>query len=41
MLIISCWIKKVVCEKRQEEESETENMFKNVGIELHYFDKNI
>jgi dCMP deaminase len=38
MLIISCWIQKVVCEKKLEEESETENMFKDVGIELHYFE---
>lgn len=38
MLIISCWIQKVVCEKKQEEEKETESMFKDVGIELHYFE---
>lgn len=38
MLIISCWINKVVCEKRQDEENETENMFKEVGIELKYFE---
>lgn len=38
MLIISCWIQKVVCEKKQEEEKETENMFKDVWIELHYFE---
>lgn len=38
MLIISCGIKKVVCEKKENEENETGNMFKEVGIELEYFE---
>lgn len=38
MLIISSWIKKVVCEKKQNENSESEELFKEVGVELKYFD---
>jgi dCMP deaminase len=31
----------VVCEKRYHAGSETEEMFRQVGIELHYFDDSI
>jgi dCMP deaminase len=41
MLIISCGITRVVCEKKYHAGSESEVMFRQVGIELDYFDDNI
>lgn len=41
MLIISCGITRVVCEKKYHAGSESEAMFRQVGIELDYFDDNI
>ena len=41
MLIISCGIKRVVCEKKYHAGSESEEMFRQVGIELQYFDEEI
>jgi len=41
MLIISCGIKRVVAEKKYHAGTESEVMFKNVGIELTYFDETI
>ncbi len=41
MLIISCGIKRVVCEKKYHAGSESEEMFRQVGIELQYFDEGI
>jgi dCMP deaminase len=38
MLIMSCWIKTIICEKKVNSESESEAMFNQVGIELKYFD---
>lgn len=38
MLIISCGIKRVVCEKRYHAGAESEQMFDDVGIFLEYFD---
>lgn len=37
MLIINCGIKRVVCEKRYHNAEESEEMFKQVGIQLEYF----
>ena len=37
-MIINAGIKRVVCEKRYHQGTETEAMFKTVGIELSYFD---
>lgn len=41
MLIISCGIKRVVCEKKYHAGAESEAMFKEAGIELEYFDESI
>jgi dCMP deaminase len=41
MLIISCGIKRVVCEKKYHAGTESETMFKEAGIELEYFDDSI
>ena len=41
MLIISCWIKKVIAEKKYHAGSESEAMFKEVGIEFSYFDDSV
>ncbi|MDD3262940.1 MAG: cytidine/deoxycytidylate deaminase family protein [Candidatus Absconditabacteria bacterium] len=41
MLIISTGIKRVVCEKKYHAGAESEAMFKEVGIELNYFDENV
>jgi dCMP deaminase len=41
MLIISSWIKKVICEKKYHAGTESENMFKTTNIELSYFDETI
>lgn len=38
MLIINCGIKRVVCEKKYHAWAESEDMFKQVGIELKYFE---
>ncbi len=41
MLIINCGIKRVVCEKKYHAASESEEMFKEVGIKLEYFNNDI
>lgn len=41
MLIISCGIKRVICEKKYHAGVESEAMFKEAGIELTYFDEHI
>lgn len=41
MLIISCGIKSVICEKKYHAWGESEIMFKEVGIELKYFDETV
>lgn len=38
MLIVSAWIKKVVCEKKYESAEESEKIFKDANLELFYFD---
>jgi len=40
-MIINSGIKRVVCEKRYHKGEESEEMFKEVGIELDYFDEEI
>lgn len=40
-MIINAGIKRVVCEKRYHAGSESEDMFRQVGMELDYFDENI
>jgi dCMP deaminase len=40
-MLINAGIVRVVCEKRYHAGSETEEMFRQVGIELHYFDDSI
>lgn len=40
-MIINAGIKRVVCEKRYHAGSESEDMFRQVGIELNYFDEGI
>lgn len=37
MLIISCGIKRVVCEKRYHAGAESEELFRQAGIQLEYF----
>lgn len=41
MLLINCGIKRVVCEKRYHAWSESEEMFRQVGIELQFFDEEV
>jgi dCMP deaminase len=41
MLIISCGIKRVVCEKKYHAWWESESMFAQVGIEIMYFDESV
>ncbi len=41
MLIINCGIERVVCEKRYHSATESEEMFKEVGIKLDYFSEDI
>lgn len=41
MLIINCGIVRVVCEKRYHSATESEEMFKEVGIKLDYFSEDI
>lgn len=41
MLIINCGIKRVVCEKKYHAGSESEEMFKEVGVELIYFSNDV
>jgi dCMP deaminase len=41
MLLINCGIKRVVCEKKYHAGSESEEMFKEVGVELNFFDEEI
>ena len=41
MLIIGCGIKRVVAEKKYHAGTESEMMFREVGIELTYFDESI
>jgi len=38
MLIINCGITRVVCEKKYHQGAESEQMFKNAGISLEYFE---
>ncbi|MFA6486372.1 MAG: cytidine/deoxycytidylate deaminase family protein [Candidatus Magasanikbacteria bacterium] len=40
-MIINVGVKKVICEKRYHAGSESEEMFRQVGIELNYFDESI
>jgi dCMP deaminase len=40
-LLIGAGIKRVVCEKRYHAGSESEEMFRQVGIELHYFENEV
>jgi dCMP deaminase len=35
-MIINCWIKRVVCEKKYHAGAESEEMFKQVGIQLEF-----
>lgn len=37
MLIINCGIKRVVCEKKYHDGTESEEMFKTAGVELSFF----
>jgi dCMP deaminase len=37
MLIVSSWIKKVVCENKYDSGDESEKIFKEAGLELFYF----
>ena len=39
-MIINAGIKRIVCEKRYHAGEESENMFRQVGIEVHFFDQN-
>jgi dCMP deaminase len=41
MLIINCGIERVVCEKRYHSATESEEMFKEVGIKLDYFSEDV
>jgi dCMP deaminase len=41
MLIISCWIKNVIAEKKYHAWAESEAMFKEAGVELRYFDESV
>jgi dCMP deaminase len=41
MLIINCGIERVVCEKKYHTASESEAMFKEAGIQLHYVSEEI
>lgn len=41
MLIINCGIVRVVCEKKYHAGAETEEMFKEVGIELNYMSEEV
>jgi dCMP deaminase len=38
MLIINCGIKRVVCEKMYHRGAESEQMFKDAGVELEFFE---
>ncbi|OGH89557.1 MAG: cell division protein DedD [Candidatus Magasanikbacteria bacterium RIFOXYD2_FULL_36_9] len=40
-MIINSGIKKVICEKRYHAGSESEEMFRQVGIELNFFDEEV
>ena len=40
-MIINAGVKRVVCEKRYHAGSESEEMFRQVGIELNFFDENV
>ncbi len=41
MLIINCGIKRVVCEKKYHDSSDSETLFKNASVELVYFSDTI
>ena len=41
MLIISSGIRKVIADKRYHAGGESEEMFRQVGIELNYFDETV
>ncbi len=40
-MIINAGIKRIVCEKRYHAGGESEDMFRQVGLELHYFDETV
>jgi dCMP deaminase len=40
-MLINAGIKRVVCEKRYHAGGETEEMFRQVGLELNYFDESV
>jgi len=41
MLIINCGIKRVVCEFKYHAGSESEQMFKDAGVELCFFNEEV
>jgi len=41
MLIINCGIKRVVCEKKYHQGKESEEMFKQAGVQLNFFDEHV
>lgn len=41
MIIINCGIKRVVCEKKYHTAEESEQMLKDAGIKLEYFDEKV
>ncbi|MCF8369578.1 MAG: cytidine/deoxycytidylate deaminase family protein [Bacteroidales bacterium] len=41
MLIINCGIERVVCEKKYHAANESEEMFKEAGVQLNYFSEDI
>ena len=40
-MIINAGIQRIVCEKRYHASADSEDMFRQVGIELHYFDNSV
>jgi dCMP deaminase len=40
-MIINAGIKKVVCEKKYHAGQDSEEMFKQAGLELNYFDETV
>lgn len=41
MLIINCGIDRVVCEKKYHNGKESEELFRDAGVELHYFNDEV
>jgi len=41
MLIINCGIDRVVCEKKYHAGNESEELFKEAGVKLHYFNDEV